>query len=573
MPFAAASRNRGLTREARPLRGQGTGVKVLKLRSWAGASALAMTLLVPTPAAAGEKQDFEACDGRIHPARADDGMRGEPSSSSFGRPFPASAKLTIAACDRALASARLLPTQTLRRAHLLRARAAARLKDGDHAGALADLQLAEAATADRAHDRFHKRSMGTSLHLLRGVAHAQAGNNPQAIVEAQAAMAERPYSIQVQQLGAEIIHAAGGTEALAQSPWTMAMRLDPKAATAVLLRQGQAGNFARVLQLRPAVAIEWPKEAPGTYALLTASAGGTNLMGALLVSFHTAYAHAATGEPAKAKAELADIRARLQALQPATAAKPSGMGGSLLDIIAKGVDSKARQVEARIAVAEGRYSDAIAAMVGTELPKDAASAELLAAFKASAPAKDAALIPAASTLQVDPARTSREILGQLVSQALIAPETPRAVIDYDKSRPNIAQALIGGALTMGFGLLGGIERTDGFRSTPNADGTTKVEFIGNTPSAALVQEMTLLRAAELARAAGKPAFLIVDRKDYQRMLQMSRGGVPISSTPQGFKSELTIRFLDKAEGEPRALDAMAVIDALGPLYYEEKRKG
>jgi hypothetical protein len=52
------------------------------------------------------------------------------------------------------------------------------------------------------------------------------------------------------------------------------------------------------------------------------------------------------------------------------------------------------------------------------------------------------------------------------------------------------------------------------------------------------------------------------------MLQMSRGGVPMSSTPQGYKTELTIRFLDRVDGSPRALDAVALIDALGPLYYE-----
>jgi hypothetical protein len=42
----------------------------------------------------------------------------------------------------------------------------------------------------------------------------------------------------------------------------------------------------------------------------------------------------------------------------------------------------------------------------------------------------------------------------------------------------------------------------------------------------------------------------------------------MSSTPQGYKTELTIRFLDRVDGSPRALDAVALIDALGPLYYE-----
>lgn len=126
-------------------------------------------------------------------------------------------------------------------------------------------------------------------------------------------------------------------------------------------------------------------------------------------------------------------------------------------------------------------------------------------------------------------------------------------------------------MSLGTSLLGGIDRTDGFRSTVNPDGTTKVEFLGNTPSAAVVQEMTLLRAAELVKAAGKPAFIITDRSDFTRTMRTMRGGMEISSAPAGFKTELTIRFLDAAAGDASAFDALAVIDALGPLYYEERK--
>jgi hypothetical protein len=122
---------------------------------------------------------------------------------------------------------------------------------------------------------------------------------------------------------------------------------------------------------------------------------------------------------------------------------------------------------------------------------------------------------------------------------------------------------------MGTSLLGGISRTDGFRSTPNVDGTIKVEFIGNTPSPLLVQEMTLLRAAEVTKEAGKPAFVIENRKDYSRVMQTTQYGAVISSRPAGYKTELTIRPLDTLSG-PRVLNATAVIDGLGPLYYEEK---
>jgi hypothetical protein len=549
--------------------------KILKV------GAFVLGLSMGGAALAGDKQDFAACDGRSHPGKQSDGMRGEPSRPSYmlglaGRSLPGS---NVAACDRALASPRLLPGQTLRRAHLLRARAAAHLQAGDAAKALADIDAAEAAVGAAARgDRFHKRSMGVSLDLLRALAYAHTGDGARAATLAQRAMAQRPYSSQVQQLGAEIVHLSTAQSGI-EADWTMAMRLDPGAAASVLLRQGQAGNFKEVLALRPSVALDWPEKAPHAFALLHGGGDGVKLMQALMVSYQTAYALAATGNPAQAKAELGEIRSRIQKLQAAqapikapgkVAAAIATATPDLSALLEQGLVPRTKQVEARIAVAEGRHGDAISTLVGASLPKDAATTELLRALKSQAPAKDAALVPDAEGFAADAAGERRAMLARLAGRALITPETPRAVVDYEKSRPNILGALVGGALSMGTSLLGGIDRLDGFRSTANADGTTKVAFVGNTPSALLVQEMTLLRAAEVTRAAGKPAFVIEERNDYARSMRTTQGGVEISNVPTGFKSEMNIRFLDRMDQSPRALDAVAVIDSLGPLYYEEK---
>ncbi|CAA9517778.1 MAG: hypothetical protein AVDCRST_MAG91-2008, partial [uncultured Sphingomonadaceae bacterium] len=278
---------------------------------------------------------------------------------------------------------------------------------------------------------------------------------------------------------------------------------------------------------------------------------------------------------AGARRDLADVRAHVAGMRPAALdAKPAGIrvADALSTGLDKFVEARARQVEARIAVAEKRPSDAIAALIAAPMPRGAATVELLGALKAAVPAKDAALVPDLAPFQTETANGRRDALTAAVPMALIAPETPRAVVDYSRSRPNIVGALLGGALSMGTSLLGGISRTDGFRSTDNPDGTIKVEFIGNTPSAMLVQEMTLLRAAEVARAAGKPAFVITARQEYSRSLVQTQYGRQISSTPTGFKSELTIRPVDAGAEPQRALDAAAVIDALGPLYYGEKPK-
>ena len=40
-------------------------------------------------------------------------------------------------------------------------------------------------------------------------------------------------------------------------------------------------------------------------------------------------------------------------------------------------------------------------------------------------------------------------------------------------------------------------------------------------------------------------------------------------TPSGFKTELTIRFVEESASDPIALVTQTIIDTLGPLYYDE----
>ncbi|UIJ44672.1 hypothetical protein LZK98_16685 [Sphingomonas cannabina] len=532
---------------------------------------LALGTLVAVPAqASSDKRDFEACDGRVHPGRQDDGMRGEAGTGRFTSLFQR--KGDIGACTRALASPRLLPTQTLRRAHLLRARASAYLGIGDIAKAVADIDAAEAATANLANDRFYQRSMAVSLKLLRALALAQSDDMPGAVRLAREAGAARPYSLQIQRAAATIVQAARPMRDASPSPWLSAARLDPQAEATAISKEAEIGNFAGVLALRPNVTVNWPGEPLKPIGLVAPDSDTVRLLSAMLITLHTAYARAATGDAAGARRDLAEVRKHMAAARPAPVegalAQLASQPTTMLD---RYVETRSRQIEARIAVAEARSADAIGALVGAQLPYDAATIELLTALRAAVPVKDAGLVPDVAPFEKQLRENRLKELAGIAPSTLIAPETPRAVIDYERARPNILGALVGGALSMGTSLLGGIGRTDGFRTIANPDGTTKVEFIGNTPSAALVQEMTLLRAAEVTRAAGKPAFVIVERKDFSRRMTTTQYGVEISSRPTGFKTELTIRYVDAGADPQRALDAVAIIDALGPLYYEEKQ--
>ena len=543
------------------------------MRLKTGLGLLAVGTFMAMPAEASDKYDFSKCDGRMHPGRQDDGMRGEVGSAPYAPRITVPFNV-VSACTQALASPRLLPTQTLRRVHLLRARAEAYLRADNITKALADLDLAEAAAEGLAGNRFYQRSMGVSLKLLRAIAHARSGNLADAVPLARAAMEARPYSLQVQHIGTLILQAARPVGEASPSPWLQIIAQNPGSVAVAIVREAEVGNFAGVLALAPAVSINWPvspiRQLPAHYPQ---TMGNEQLFMAVVPALHIAYARAAAGDVAGARRDVADVRVKVaEARTPIFPVdeKPPLNLSSTDTAINRYVDIRARQIEARILVAERRYDDAISAIVGASIPRDAAMLELFAALSAIVPAKKTVTLPDMAPLREEISQQQAENLNDISSLAMIAPETPRAVIDYEKARPNILGALIGGAVSFGTSLLGGISRTDGFQSVENADGTTKVEFIGNTPSEALVQEMTLLRAAEIARTAGKPAFVIVDRQDFTRRLVSTQYGIEIGNSPAGYKTALTIRFADA--GTPRALNATAIIDALGPYYYEEKRQ-
>lgn len=569
--------------------------------------AAGLALLVTGTAAHGQdKADFAACDGRLKPKKSDDGMRGEAARQGMGAyanlfgSLPRNPQPKIIACTKALADPRLLPTQTLRRAHLLRERAAAHLASGSTDSAMADLDAAEAAVADRRGEPFFERSMGVSLALLRAIALAQQGKTADAARIAGDAATRRPYALEIQMASALIRQVDRVGKVGSPSPFEGLVRIQPEAGQAARAAEIGAGNFAAAAALGRLRPITWSDPASVARSLFVDGDGlPAGLADEIGPALDLAYAKVASGDLEGAKALLAEARAqiaRLVALResrrtaaapaagmmqesvsettgveaaPAPAALPAGPPSD--DFAERLAGARLRLVEARIALAEGRAEEAATLATG-KLPANAAALEYFTALRAAADkGQFKGAVPGTAALVEHLGKQRAVDLSALADTLLIAPETPRSVIDYEKSRPNILGALVGGALSLGTSLLGGIDRTAGFRSTPNADGSVNVEFTGSTTSGPMVQEMTLLRAAELARAAGKPRFAVLARKDYTRWMVASQYGREISRTPSGYKSELTIRYLE-GDAEPAgSLDAVAVIDALGPLYYEKAR--
>ncbi len=541
---------------------------------FARAGLAALALGVAGPAHAGVSDDFSECDGLKKPKSSDDGMRGEATFPSYrfgGRDAPSQ---TLAACNRVLESGKLLPEQTLRRAHVMRARAAAKLELGDAPGALADLDAAQEAGKDYAGDFFYDRSMGVSLDLLRALALNETGDRKAALALAEAAAAKRPYALEVQRV-AGMLRAANGDNPADPAIWQGLARVDPATRGIVSQLAPQSGDLATLAASAGTPSVTLP-EAPSIKAIMAKGGDIAPLLSEwsspVRGAMTKAYALAAHGQPAAARAWVEATRAALDA--PGRAGSSQGEEGKqppadIVTLLVKLARTEhfeplADLVEGRIAIAEGRLADAAAALHGKQWRTTPVTEEFHAAYAAARASGTVgapdlpALAPAAKR---GPAR-----LSGMADNLLIRPESKRKLIDYEKSRPNILGALVGAAFSMGTTLLGGIDRTAGFRSTPNEDGSIKVEYTGNTTSGPVVQEMTLLRAAELAREAGKTHFHVVGRNDYQRYLTQTMNGVPMNRTLTGYKTELTIRLV--GEGEADALDAVAVIDALGPIYYE-----
>jgi hypothetical protein len=557
-----------------------------------GAPALALLTAVPH-AHASDKRDFEACDGRLAPGKTGDGMAGEAPNRNG---FPAvslsafSQGQIISACTTALFSPRLQPTQGIRRAHLLRARAAAYLERNDTQSAIADLDAAEAATSEFRDERFFARSMGVSFSLLRAAAHVQQGKLVEATSLAAKALELRPYSLPVQMIGYSIANLADTGAAKSPAPYNNLLALEPDTASTLMLAEYEAGRYDRARALVPLITKTWPtlplpaakplnveslpKDPKAKIAALMAQMSQNpdrEWLEVLLIKLNSAYILAATGDPAGARATLAETKTQFAARFGAQDAASGASSGINLASLTTFIDARTQQIETRIALAEGRPADALKVASANLLPQDRTTQDLVTALKAALPGQATLGLPDSVGAVSDTNDAASRRVKQLVSLALIAPETPRALIDYQKARPNILGALVGAAFSMGTSLLGGIDRTAGFRSITNSDGTITVEYLGNTLSPSVVQEMTLLRAAELTREGGKQSFTIVDRKDYTRRMNTTRYNVTISSVTVGYKTELRIRTNDSAAASPRDIDATRIIDALGPLYYEEKK--
>jgi hypothetical protein len=527
------------------------------------AALLPLVVLVSSSVRAANSDNFTNCDAQERPSHSASGL-GSQSADLTGF----SPQQIEVSCTAALADPRLLPEQTLRRIHLLRARAAARLEGNDPKSAIADLDLAETLAAPMANDRLYRRSLGLSLRLLRALALDAQGQGTQAVALARGATMLRPYSEDVQRVA---LHLMLANKTLPQTA-LLPDQIDRNWLSQEISLLAFEGNFATAAGLLPSgpsqgaetTAVNAPDNRgarPDIQSIVEQAQADRN---AFFQPLLFAYIRAAGGNPAEARADVAAARAVLARTPRAV---PEAVSASLPLALVEQLLSPLKpeqaeiflaRAEARILVAEGHPQEAVTRIKGVSLPADALTADLLTQT-------------GAGTVPPTPSNDPRAVIREnLVRIAQIEPETPKDLTIYKRSRPNILAATVGAAFSLGTNLLSSIPKTDGFKSTENADGTVTVEFTGNSLSATLVREATLLRAAEVAIASGHDHFIVIRRNDYRRYWVTSQYGREIGRVPNGYKTDLTIR-LPAADTPPdrRAVDARAIVQGLGPEFYQE----
>ncbi len=537
----------------------------------AGLAALAI-YVQPTSADAA-KSDFEWCDGLTAPRSKGDGM-GQPAPNirgfvGTGRPSDVNDLAKVSACTRALADPKLLPTQTLRKVSLVRARALGYFGSGDHDKALAEIDSAEAAGAALAADPLYARSMAISFALARAAIWTAKGDAAKAAGFAQGAANARPYSSRVQAAVTSILRQSSAEDASGTSPFARLLPLSPEAVADQFSYLVSKSRFDLAAKQYPRIKLAFPKLSAGLPFSTGFLRADETLLRSIIISLDGAYAFAATGDVTRAKTILADTRtqfdeARKPVVKPdGTAPLPSRIEGALKSY----VEQWSMMIEARIAIQEKRPSDALKALVGQAVPVSSAGVDLLTALRTALPEAQRALAPDPDALKAKLAEQRKEnsINADGLQRALPGAETSNRAADYKKSSKPLLSRLL---------LVGSAYAPDGFRSkTDAATNVTTVEYLGAQASAAVVEELTLLHAADLARQQKKAGFVILARRDFTRTLTTTQYSTPISSRPAGFKTELDVQFVDPANlpatlgaEADRVLIAEQVYANLAPIY-------
>lgn len=563
------------------------------------AAALAVALMAPGAALAADAKKpsrsvFSDCDGYGAPTGSGDGMTEMAFTWGIFRPELASGgntlqtKVTVGAagltaCDAALTHPDLLPKYWLRRASLLRARAVHELAVNKPDAALADLDEVDAIGKAQG-DAFYRRSVIVGANYVRAYALREKGDAAAGEALVLKTLAERPYNKE-STLAARLALGSGENRASTREAGEAVARMSPRIIDPVYLEAFDEGRFQDVIdlfdQLQP------PKKPPQNLQydfefqkLAYENEARAEYFKAVRTGNY-AYALAATGHADEGRAAIQKARDRL-----AEASKPPepklGRNGKpkkpnwldeyhvkLMASVAKdaneALDGWSRAIDLRVQAESDPTAAFDAFSVGKPI-KGRAGADILETIRLKSPPASRDATPSFieawnKDLEKDDEKPA-EWLTTLM-QTLPKPEVADQAPPYrEAKRPFLSMKGSYNDLA-----------AEGYREDTDEKGVTTIRVRTLEGSQAVIEEMAVLRAAELALAAGKKGFIVVDRRDTRHSIASTYYGMVMNTTPDGSSTELDVIFVDP-EALPagyehagwRVVDAAAARAALAPIY-------
>ena len=520
---------------------------------------------------------YPDCDGYGAPAASGDGMTkvayrlGSPGGDT-SRTTPPFGREGIGACGAALQDLEAKYSRYwMRRVSLLRARALHRLALNDTAGALRDLDAAKAAEGGGADDVLARRSLGLGVDFVRALALRRSGQPEAGRSLALATWAVRPWNRETAQAA---LIAIGGDAPADQIERILRAeaQFNPQTTTQLFGEDFERGRFADALSvydaLTPSVRLD---PGPGGE---TDVAGLEQSNRALAAEYwaeadgRKAYALAALGRVDEAKSVLQAAEARFagETAAAAPSTQEPSQRGRLLNAAWAQADLEIRTkvpsqlaawralVDARTDVAKGDAGSVKAYLHGVKPTMLGAVVELM----------DAASVHDAKARMA--AKTGRRLL---VQRRIRQPAAEVRALFEALPESETRARLVGDAPKSFFG------SGDGFTITPHPEtGLTTIDYRGGRASPSIMEEEALLKAAQLARQAGKSGLIVEARRDLRRTETTYHNFALIGATPAGFETELVVAFVDLATPTPpydrakwRLVDAAAVRQSLDPVYH------
>jgi hypothetical protein len=225
-----------------------------------------------------------------------------------------------------------------------------------------------------------------------------------------------------------------------------------------------------------------------------------------------------------------------------------------------------RTAARRKMIADGQGEAVLLGLTNEPLPRDGSGFDTLLALSSLMPERDAVGAQAAVQQQRrQPAADSNKDALTLHDFFMALP--PAEVVDGPLAWRHARRPLLA--------MRGSARDLDavGYRDEVQDNGIVTIRFRSLANPLNQVEEMALLRAAQLAREGGHAAFLVVDRRDTAWSRQMSFNNIPGATWANGYESEIDVRFVDRGAadtGNEMTLDADAVYNALSAAYMRER---